>query len=665
MRTRAVTVEGEPKRAREAIGVQWPEMAPSVLRRGLLLALSVLGAALVFPGTQDVEPPPTVHPVGEEPAAHDERGHEHEGADIGSGCRERPLRTPTGAPLRLTCEEARAILAEVHARYAGPSDEPDAEPFPELVAGWLDPHGLWSAAPDSPVADALERDGAALLSEVRLPPQSTEPCDAAARVGSELQGWVAELARIYDGARREAKPLPIQRAFAQFTEAIFQDDPVTRPARVLARRLGERAASFGAMYPGLAEPLLLAGRERYFPELSAEAWAEVVLAAAVRAYVPLLDPHGAWAPFEEEWALYAEDPGFDAGPRLWGEVTRTAVGIRVLAGASPPLANGDLILAIDGMPTAGMPLEQVEQLGRVEPPIGNEREVIALRRDRQPYVLRVNVAVEADPGDEAFTLSSELVRFGSGRVLVVRIPDVPEGLGDALGRLISEKRDASLLGVVLDLRGNGGGSTEAAADVIGLFLPGMPLFPLASRGRLVEVMRASVPEPDRRWDGPVAAIVDGYTASAAEMIAGALAAYGRGVLLGRRTFGKGCIQEYADDHIGRGVLRVTTLVYALPDGSAVQRAGLVPDVVLPVGQARDREADVGGALPGYTGPDVRDMSFGAGTPWPPHHGELGSGSDPVIMAALRRLGAPPVAPRALASRRANLRAAASTGAARP
>jgi carboxyl-terminal processing protease len=456
------------------------------------------------------------------------------------------------------------------------------------------------------------------------------------------------------------------RGATPFAEAIFQDDPVTRPGRVLARRLGERAAQFSSAQPGVAQALLAAGKARYFPELSAQAWAEAVLAAAVRAYVPLLDPHGAWAPFDEEWSLYAEDPGFDGSPRLWGEVTRTAVGVRVLSEALSPLENGDLVLSVDGVPTAGMPLEQIEQLGRLEPQDAHERRVLALHgRDQKLSELLVNVTGHLDPGDPGDPLDGERIRFGGGHVLVVRIPDVPEGLGESLGRLIAENRDASLLGVVLDLRGNGGGSTEAAADVLGLFLPGAPLFPLATRGRLVEVMRAPEPEPEQRYTGPVAAIVDGYTASAAEMIAGALSAYGRGVLLGRRTFGKGCIQEYADDHTGRGVLRVTTLLYALPNGSAVQRAGLLPDVLLPVGKARDREADVGGALPGYTGPDVRDLAVGQGPVWPQHRGDIGHAGDLVVTSALRRLGAPPITARALAARRSNSRTSTAAIAQRP
>lgn len=659
-------VEGSLQFLEDAlIGLQWSVMLQRWIRRSFLATLAVLGGALLIPGPVTTASVDGALPRGEPEAS--ELALEDLDDSRAEGCHERPLRAPNGSPPRLTCAEARAILSEVHALYAGPTDAFPAQAFPDLVAGWLDPHGLWSAAPDAPLARSLGRYAAELAAELRQSPVTQEPCRAAGVLGAELKSWISELSHIYDESVLQGRTAPARhQAFNGFAEPMFQDDPVTRPARVLARRLGERIGSFVAKHPESGVHTARAARDRYFPELPMDAWAEVVLAAAVRAYVPLLDPHGGWAPFDEEWSLYSEDPGFDAGPRLWGEVARTAVAIRVLSDALPPLQNGDLVLAVDGVATVGMPLEQIEQLGRLEPEEGSVRRILALNReDSKPEELYLNVAADLDPGDRALTLEAERIAFGDGIALVVRIPDVPEGLGESLGRLIAERRSPVLSGILLDLRGNGGGSTEAAASVLGLFLPGAPLFPLSTRGRMVEVMHAAEPPEERRWDGPVAALVDGYTASAAEMIAGGLSAYGRGVLLGQRTFGKGCIQEYAEDHTGRGVLRVTTLLYALPDGNAVQRTGVVPDILLPLARAVDREADIGGALPGYFGPDVREKGRPASVSWPAHHAHVGSFSDAVVVSALRRLGAPSLVPRTVAARRANPRAKGALSVVRP
>ncbi|MGZ3424724.1 MAG: S41 family peptidase, partial [Polyangiales bacterium] len=140
-----------------------------------------------------------------------------------------------------------------------------------------------------------------------------------------------------------------------------------------------------------------------------------------------------------------------------------------------------------------------------------------------------------------------------------------------------------------------------------------------------------------RWNGPVAAIVDGGTASAAEMIAGALHAYRRGPVVGTATYGKGCAQEYVDDVTGVGVLRLTTLLFALPDGSPVQRVGIRPDIAIklppPIG-VKDHEADLLRAAPTWTGPDVRDAKRVVEISWPPSKA-IGPCKDEAICRALR------------------------------
>jgi len=228
-----------------------------------------------------------------------------------------------------------------------------------------------------------------------------------------------------------------------------------------------------------------------------------------------------------------------------------------------------------------------------------------------------------------------------------------------LAELIAEQRERGsrkLGGVILDLRGNGGGSTDGALGALALFLPGAPLFAMKRRDGTVEIDRAPVPHDHERWTGPVATFVDGTTASAAEMIAGALAAYKRGTSVGTTTFGKGCAQEYVDDDAHAGVLRLTTLVYALPDGSPVQRVGLVPQVRFPFvpegdfGSAQERESKLAHSAPPWRGPDVRDSSMSAfrndDVVWPSHGGNVGPCRDLEACKALRLLGSPKRTPTA-------------------
>jgi carboxyl-terminal processing protease len=271
------------------------------------------------------------------------------------------------------------------------------------------------------------------------------------------------------------------------------------------------------------------------------------------------------------------------------------------------------------------------------------RSALVLRSgDSAPRELVIPVPDDEDPSESAAFLESESVHYGDSRVLVVALPNVSDGIEQAFSRLLDESTAQGVAGILIDLRGNGGGSTDAALGVIDLFLPDAPVFPLAAHGQVVEVMRATATNHVSRWRGPVATLVDGRTASAAEMIAGALAAYGRGPIVGARTFGKGCIQEYTDDPTGNGVLRLTSLLFALPDGSPLQGIGLTPSLLLHLPKTSAREASVPGALPSYSGPDVRSpKSFGA-EPWPRHQRRLGPCSDPVHCAALSRLGDEPL-----------------------
>jgi carboxyl-terminal processing protease len=386
----------------------------------------------------------------------------------------------------------------------------------------------------------------------------------------------------------------------------------------------------------------------------------VVLASAVRAYVPLVDPHGEWAPFDEESRIYEVDLASRPPSRLWGRAVPTAIGVRVTESATPPLLVDDVVLSVARVATAGLPLEQIDQLG------------FATSDARSPLsasVLRGGQIVELELGhhDEGppaahppGELPSERVAFGDGDVLIVEIKDVRDDLGDELAALLGSERERGarkLTGVILDLRGNGGGSTDGAMGALALFLPGAPLFAMKRRDGTVEIDRAPVPRERERWGLPVATFVDGTTASAAEMIAGALATYRRGPTVGTATFGKGCAQEYVDDDAHAGVLRLTTLVYALPDGTPVQRIGLVPQIRFPFtpradGSQNEREAKLPRAAPPWRGPDLRDpdATRGAETPWPAHGGAVGPCHDPEVCRALRTLGGPKRAPVANAKR---------------
>jgi carboxyl-terminal processing protease len=324
-------------------------------------------------------------------------------------------------------------------------------------------------------------------------------------------------------------------------------------------------------------------------------------------------------------------------------MSRSSIGVKIEQGALAPLKIDDLVLSIAGIPTAGLSVEQAEQHGIVDPEdVQPDREVVVLREGQKQFLtLKVTLA---DSDNEISTSVSpsgspilvDRVNYGSGDALVLGISDVPDDLGErAQETLKQEQAKGELSGLVLDLRGNGGGSTDGARNLLGLFVPEATLFPMRRRDGAVEAERAPRPNDMEPFLGPVAVIVDGDTASAAEMIAGALSSYRRAVVLGTRTFGKGCAQEYMDDSVGVGVLRLSTLVYALPDGSPVQRAGIKPDLGLNLPSSGEREASLTHALLPWRGPDLRAPKLTWEVPWPSHVGHVGPCKDEVVCKSLR------------------------------
>jgi carboxyl-terminal processing protease len=610
---------------------------------------------------------------------------------------ERAYAVPTGSPTALACDDARLVTAQALGSLAAPVPAVNAAKFADATADWLDPHGMWAVAQDSPVGEAIRREAQHLLDELQAPVASG-PCAAARRVGAEMAAWSRELRALFDeGAKKGLARAPAgAREVTAFGGATppppasapeprrpgaerearwklaratpFEDGAVTRSGRDLARDLGEQAGALRAAYGPALDPYVEAARDRAAPELDAEAWSKVVVAAALRAFVPQLDAHGAWAPLDEELSIY--DLSIEQNPpeRLWTEMTRTALGVRIDRGALSPLADGDVVLRIQDVPLAGMSVEQADQASVVSAARGPVTHVTVLRVDHaEPLELALasasapsakpsqaapaapdDVAPEA-PGDRSPgtpELPVEAVRYGDGQVGVVTIADVPDDLGARMSVALERaRRPGGLRGLVLDLRANGGGSTDGAIAAIGRFLPGAPLFPMRRRDGAIEVERAPEVPTELRYTGPLAVLVDGDSASAAEMIAGGLGSYRRAVVIGDRTYGKGCAQEYLDDDAHAGVLRLTTLLFALPDGSPVQKTGIQPMVQLSLPATPEREASMSRALGPWRGPDVRDASMVRDTPWPNHGGRVGPCRDETVCRALRTLGASPAAAR--------------------
>jgi carboxyl-terminal processing protease len=151
-------------------------------------------------------------------------------------------------------------------------------------------------------------------------------------------------------------------------------------------------------------------------------------------------------------------------------------------------------------------------------------------------------------------------------------------------RLINELKGEQIDGLVLDLRGNGGGYLPEATALTGLFIDHGPVVQLKDTTGRLEVL--DDPEPSAAYDGPLAVLVDRFSASASEIFAGAIQDYHRGMILGQRTFGKGTVQNLVpldrwSQHPSSGQLTVTIGKFYRVTGESTQHRGVEPDIQLP------------------------------------------------------------------------------------
>ncbi len=257
---------------------------------------------------------------------------------------------------------------------------------------------------------------------------------------------------------------------------------------------------------------------------------------------------------------------------------------------------GDLITELDGEPVQGLSLSQAVEIMRGEP--GSEITLTVVRAgENNPIEVTIERAII-----QVTSIRSEMLEPGYG---LVRISSFQENTGSDLEDEINalrEEADGELRGLVLDLRNNPGGLLNAAVDVADVFLS----------DELVVYTESRLPDSANRYyargtaaepDIPLVVLVNSGSASASEIVAGALQDHGRAVLLGTQSFGKGSVQTIMPLD-GSTALKLTTARYFTPSGRSIQASGVAPDIVVPQGQFTPseanlrREADLRGHLRG-------------------------------------------------------------------
>src|ERR1700739_2505633 len=235
------------------------------------------------------------------------------------------------------------------------------------------------------------------------------------------------------------------------------------------------------------------------------------------------------------------------------------------------LKPGDLITHLDGEPVQGMTLP--EAVEKMRGPVSSEIKLTIRREGRDPFdvkLIRATIKIQS--------VRSHLEGDNIGYIRVTTFNEQTDtGLNNAMKNL-KQQAGGKLLGVILDLRNDPGGLLDQAVAVADAFLEKGEI--VSTRGRRSEdAQRYNARPGDIAAGLPVAVLINGGSASASEIVAGALQDHHRAILLGTKSFGKGSVQTIIPLP-GQGAMRLTTARYYPPSGRSIQAKGIDPDIVV-------------------------------------------------------------------------------------
>jgi carboxyl-terminal processing protease len=245
--------------------------------------------------------------------------------------------------------------------------------------------------------------------------------------------------------------------------------------------------------------------------------------------------------------------------------------------ARADLRPGDVILAADGQTLSG--LENDAAMSLIRGPAGTSVKLTIRRPEvAEPF----DVTVER----EAIVIPAVVYEpQADGRVALITVGIFGDNTTRELDAALARAKQEHVDGIVLDLRGNGGGWVTSAQEMIGRFVPenaGPALYQdleLADDDELIS--EPIVSNGETAFDIPLVVLIDGGTASASEIVAGAIRDYDRGVLVGENTFGKGLVQRVHDFADGSSA-RITFARWLTPDRTPIPDEGLAPDIAVSV-----------------------------------------------------------------------------------
>ena len=303
---------------------------------------------------------------------------------------------------------------------------------------------------------------------------------------------------------------------------------------------------------------------------------EVLLEHAIRGMLSGLDPHSTYLSPDEYNELRIGTSGEFGGLGIQVGMEDGFVKVISPIDDTPAfkagLKAGDLIIRLDEKTVKGLTLNEAVKIMRGKPGTDIELTVVREGNDKPLnfIVTRDIIKVKSvknrmlDPGYGYIRISNFQSRTA---------PQLLQAIND-----LKEENKASLKGLVLDLRNNPGGVLNAAAEVSDLFINKGKL--VYTEGRIDNSHYEYNAKPGDILDGaPVVVLINGGSASASEIVAGALQDHRRAVVMGSKSFGKGSVQTIQELRSG-GAVKITTARYFTPNGRSIQGAGITPDIIL-------------------------------------------------------------------------------------
>jgi carboxyl-terminal processing protease len=297
---------------------------------------------------------------------------------------------------------------------------------------------------------------------------------------------------------------------------------------------------------------------------------------ALKGMIAHLDPHSAYMTEKEFRESNQEMSGRFEGIGL--EIADRSGAITVVSpiddtpAANAGLQPGDVITSVDGQATHGEDLSQVVMKIRGKP--GTKVTLAIGRGSKAPFEVSLTRSVI-----HVASVKSKLEPDDIGYVRIAQFgQNTPKELTQAIAAL-KRDGDGKLKGLVLDLRDDPGGLLSSAVDVSGDFLDGGTVVSVRGRKQSDDQVLSAPAKGDLVPQTPVVVLVNSASASASEIVAGALQDHHRATLMGTQSFGKGSVQSVIPLD-GHGALRLTVALYYTPSGRSIQDEGITPDIVV-------------------------------------------------------------------------------------